>query len=209
MNIIYYWSRIIRKLSGKAISNSHFEKPSKVEAQSTVINTTMGYYSYCGYNCLIVNAEIGRFCSISDNVTIGAENHPQNWVSTSPAFYYGRDSIPKNLASLKFDSKLEETVIGNDVWIGRGSFIKGGIKVGDGAIIGMGSIVTKDVPPYAIVAGNPARIIKYRFSADHIDRLKEIEWWARPLEILKKQSDCFDNIETFLEEYSSKRDIDY
>lgn len=97
-------------------------------------------------------------------VSVGLAKHPMTWVSTSPAFYCGRGSIPKNLAVLDFCSDAPKTVIGHDVWIGKGVFIKGGVEIGNGAIIGMGSVVTKDVPPYTIVAGNPAREIRLRFT---------------------------------------------
>lgn len=198
MNIQYYWSRIIRKICGKAISNCKFEKPSKVEAQSTVINTSFGRYTYCGYGCQILNAKIGRFCSISDNVSIGAANHPIDWISTSPAFYFGRDSIPKNLAKLQFIPDAAITVIGNDVWIGRGAYIKEGVTIGDGAIIGMGSVVTKDVGPYEIVAGNPAKKIRNRFDEQTIEKLLTIRWWNYEIEQLEKVSDKINSIESFI-----------
>lgn len=124
--ITYLWSKFCKKLPLSAIKNSRFEKPSKAEARSTVINSKMGRYSYCGYNCTIINAEIGRFTSIGDNVVIGAANHPLEWISTSPAFYYGKDSIPKNLAKLSYDASPAKTRIGNDVWIGRDVLVRGG-----------------------------------------------------------------------------------
>ena len=198
MIIQYYWSRLVRKISGRAIRNCTFEKPSKVEAQSTVINSSFGRYSYCGYGCQILNSRIGRFCSISDNVSIGASNHPINWVSTSPAFYFGRDSIPKNLAKLKFEPKTVTTVIGNDVWIGRGAFIKEGVTIGDGAIIGMGSVVTKNVKPFEIVAGNPAKNIRYRFDNDTIEELLKIRWWDYEFDQLKKIADHMNDIDEFI-----------
>ena len=120
----------------------------------------MGRYSYCGYHCTLIRCRIGRFCSVADNVSIGLASHPMEWVSTSPAFYHGRDSIPKDLASLDYDPAPAETVIGNDVWIGAGTFIRPGVTVGNGAVVGMGSVVTRDVAPYTIVAGNPARVIR-------------------------------------------------
>ena len=102
LNISYIWSKFIKRLPGASIKNSTFEVPSKAEPRSSIINSSFGRYSYCGYNCTIINAKIGRYCSIADHVSIGLEKHPIEWVSTSPAFYKGKDSIPKDLASLSW-----------------------------------------------------------------------------------------------------------
>ncbi len=199
-NIIkYYWSKFIKKLPLSATLNSSFEKPSRAESRSTIINTKFGRYSYCGYNCVLINCHIGRFCSISDNVIVGAGRHPIDWLSTSPAFYLGKDSIPKNLASLEYDSSSQTTVIENDVWIGTNVLIKDGVKIGTGAIVGMGSVVTKDVEPYTIVAGNPAKVIRKRFSDDEISKLLASEWWNKEVSVLKKLSPYANNPMLFLE----------
>lgn len=175
--LAYYWFKILQKLKGKAIKNSQVDKRAKVEAGSIFLSSSMKKYSYCGYNCLFVNVEVGAFCSISDNVVIGGGNHPLNWVSTSPAFYKGRDSISKRLAALEYDSSDAHTIIGNDVWIGNGVLIKSGVTIGDGAVIGMGSVVTKDVEPYTIVGGSPAKVIRKRFDEDTIQKLLSTKWW--------------------------------
>lgn len=198
MGILYYWSKFIKKLPGSSIKNTRIEQPAKIEARSTVIDSSIGRYSYCGYNCTILNAQIGRFCSISDSVIIGQAQHPLEWVSTSPAFYRGRDSIPKDLAQLDFDTNPQQTVIGNDVWIGQNAILKSGITVGDGAVIAMGSIVTKDVEPYAIVGGNPAHVIKMRFDDRTIERLLQSEWWNMDMSFIKKNSNHMKNVQEFL-----------
>ena len=120
------------------------------------------------------------------------------WVSTSPAFYHGRDSIPKDLASLDYDPAPAETVIGNDVWIGAGTFIRPGVTVGNGAVVGMGSVVTRDVAPYTIVAGNPARVIRTRFPEELCRRLDASCWWDRDPAFLKEHSHLMDRPEEFL-----------
>ena len=177
MTLGYLWSKFFKKLPGSAIRNSVFERPSRAEADSTVIDTSMGRYSYCGYHCTLIRCRIGRFCSVADNVSIGLASHPMEWVSTSPAFYHGRDSIPKDLASLDYDPAPAETVIGNDVWIGRRSVIMPGVKIGDGAIIAASAVVTKDVPPYTVVGGNPAEFIRRRFNDRLTAMLLELKWW--------------------------------
>lgn len=188
LGIRYLIAKIVKKIQLSAISNSSFERPSKAEAQCTICNSNFGRYTYCGYNCVILNCDIGRFCSISDNVRIGMAQHPTDWLSTSPAFYSGSDSIPKDIAVLDNPYVPRRTTIGNDVWIGSDVLIKGGIKIGDGAVIGMGSVVTHDVAPYAVVGGNPAKEIRKRFSDDVIEQLQVSEWWNWDIERIKRNA---------------------
>lgn len=196
--ISYLWNKLIKKLPGSAIRNSTIPQTSRVEARSTVIDTVMGCYSYAGYGCSLLNCKIGNFCSIADNVLIGLGNHPIDWVSTSPAFYYGKDSIPKELAKNVFKANDTVTMIGNDVWIGARSAVKQGVEIGDGAIVGMGSVVTKNVPPYAIVAGVPAKVIGYRFDEEIRIKLHESKWWDMPKEKLKKYAEYMNDPESFI-----------
>ena len=179
MNIQTLWNKIVKKLRLSSIRYSQIDRTSKIESGSNLVNVKMGRYSFCGYDCEIVNAEIGAFCSIANEVKIGGAMHPIEWVSTSPVFFKGKDSVSKKY--VEFDRPSHKyTRIGNDVWIGGGAYIKQGISIGDGAVIGMGAVVTKSVPPYAIVGGNPARIIRMRFSADIIEQLIKSEWWKLP-----------------------------
>lgn len=198
MTLSYLWERFWQKLPGAAILDSALEKTSSVGAGSTIIRTAMGRYSYCGYQCKLINCRIGSFCSIADHVCAGLAAHPINWVSTSPAFHRGRGSVPRTLAALDYDASPAQTNIGSDVWIGEGVFLKSGVTVGNGAIIGMGSVVTHDVPPYAIVAGNPARIIKMRFAPELCERLNASAWWERDAAFLKKYGYLMDRPEEFL-----------
>ncbi|WP_253735898.1 CatB-related O-acetyltransferase [Paenibacillus sp. FJAT-26967] len=126
---------------------------------------------------------IGKFCSIADKVSIflGGE-HRSDWITTYPFNallneYSGIQGHPKSKGNV---------TIGNDVWIASGVTILSGVEIGDGAVIGAHSLVSKDVPPYAIAAGNPAQIIKYRFQQPFIDRLLEIKWWDWKLSEIEK-----------------------
>jgi acetyltransferase-like isoleucine patch superfamily enzyme len=158
------------------IRDSFIHPTSKVESGTSFVSSVLGKYSFCGYDCDIHKCIIGNFTSIANQVVIGGATHPMNWVSMSPVFYSGRDSIKKKFSknSRSPDSK---TIIGNDVWIGRNVIVLSGVIVGDGAVLGAGSIVTKNVPPYAIVAGNPAKIIRYRFNKNIIKGLQLSQWW--------------------------------
>jgi len=149
----------------------------------------VGKYFGMNESCFIARATVGAFCSIGARTAINPFNHPTNWLSTHEFQYH-----PKAydwVAEYKDFERLERTpdmyehvTIGNDVWTGHNVNVLSGISVGDGVIIGAGSVVTKDVPPYAIVAGVPATIKRYRFSENIIERLLRVKWWDLKLQEL-------------------------
>lgn len=177
MTLGYLYSKFFKKvLRGKSILNSYIDKTAKVSSGTTFYNSKLGRYSYVGYDSEVVNCEIGAFCSIANELIVGGAMHPMGWASTSPVFYNVSGGTGRHLGYLSIE-KINRTVIGNDVWIGNRAIIMQGISVGTGAVIGAGSVVTKNVPPYAVVAGCPARIIKYRFNEETINKLLASEWW--------------------------------
>ena len=129
--------------------------------------------------------------SVAYGVRIGLPEHPVNMVSTSPKIY--RNIKLKDIKDVYFPP-----IIGNDVWIGANAIILQGVTIGDGAIIAAGAVVTKDVPPYAIVGGVPAKVIKYRFSDDVILKLLEIKWWDKPEEWTTQNLDKFTDVSGFV-----------
>lgn len=138
--------------------------------------------------------KIGKFCSISYNVILGAGQHPTDYISTSPLFY----SATRGLVSYdRYDTfKVEgETVIEEDVLISANAVVMAGVKLGRGCIVGAGAIVTKDIPPYAIAVGVPAKVVKYRFNDMIISELEKSKWWNLSLNDLKK---CAVNPSQFL-----------
>ena len=196
MNIETLWHKIVKKCRGKAIRGSHIDKTSTVESGSNLVCVKMERYSFCGYDCEIVNTEIGAFCSIANNVKIGGARHPIEWVSTSPVFYSGRGSVKKKMSTFGRDED-KHTTIGNDVWIGANAIIIQGVKIGNGAVIGAGAIVTKDVGDYEIVAGNPARVIRKRFSDEIISDLLQLRWWDYSDELLQDAAPYIRDPKTF------------
>ena len=190
-------SKLINKGRLPAIRGSHVHKSAKIESGSSFIHSTMARHSFCGYDCNISRAEIGAFTSIAGGVIIGGARHPIEWVSMSPVFYAGRDSV-KEKFSLHRLELADKVIIGNDVWIGNAAIILPGVVIGDGAIVGAGAVVTKDVPDYSIVAGNPARHLRYRFEDEVIVQLKRISWWNFPDEKIRQFGGIFNNVEEFL-----------
>ncbi|PKL18933.1 MAG: hypothetical protein CVV49_03575 [Spirochaetae bacterium HGW-Spirochaetae-5] len=129
------------------------------------------------------NLKIGKFCSIADNVTIFlGGNHRSDWITTYPFVSFFKDAkLYTGHPATKGD-----VIIGNDVWIGYGVCIMSGCRIGDGVVVGANSVITKDIPPYSIVAGNPARVVRYRFRRNEIESLLKIEWWNWPIEKIKE-----------------------
>lgn len=154
---------------------------------SDVRDSDINSYSTIGRFTKIVNAKVGKFCAISWDCTINAVTHPYDHLSIH-AFPY----VPHAGEFVKERTRtISEVEIGNDVWVGANSVIMPGVTIGDGAIVGASAVVTKDVPPYAIVIGVPAKVIKYRFSDEIIDKLMHIRWWDFDREVLIKNIDLF------------------
>lgn len=185
-----------------------FEPPSQLNERELYIyqNINIGRYTYIGSGILRHVKFIGRYCSIAKNVTIGESEHPTHWLSTSPAtyskkiynWYKNEEFLSKERAVRPTKENLlnmptQDVHIGNDVWIGGGASIRRGVKIGDGAIVAGGAFVIHDVPPYAIVGGVPAKILKYRFPQHIIDELLEIKWWHYDINDLAGVS--FDDIQ--------------
>lgn len=210
MRITGYIKGWIKNLFNKRISNlamvfddCKIAPLGTVYLQARISGVEMGNYSYIGRGTIIHNTTIGKFCSISDFCVIGLPGHSTNTLSTSPLFsgiHNGTKSswVNKNMPHTPVDVK-----IGNDVWIGYRAIIPVNVTVGDGAVIAAGAVVTKDVPPYAVVGGVPAKVIKYRFSQDVIEKLLDLRYWDRPDEEIKKNINLFQKEDLSIEDLNN------
>jgi carbonic anhydrase/acetyltransferase-like protein (isoleucine patch superfamily) len=164
-----------------------------------IIDSTVGDFSYVQEGTKVLSCDIDKYCSIGGSSFIGLPEHPLEFISTSPVFYDPEQPLDKFLVKKQLILQPQKrTIINADVWIGQGSLVKSGVQIGVGAVIGAGTIVTKDVGPYEIVAGSPSRLIRYRFEKALIQELLESKWWEMSTEKLEQLSDHFNFPEKFL-----------
>lgn len=195
--------------------SSVFEGNNKVSERCKLINCDIGKYTYFNTDTKLFYTKVGRYSSIGSDVKNIRGVHPSsNYVSSHPIFYSLKKQVGVTYVDIqKFREEIyvdKEGVycnyIGNDVWIGSNVIILEGVSISDGAIIAAGSVVTKDVPPYTIVGGVPAKEIKKRFSQDQIDFLMGIKWWNQSDEWIKKYADFYEDIEIFIKKVKYEKD---
>ena len=171
-------------------ADSAYGEHVRIQRNNMIYGARLGDYSYTGKNCTIWHAVIGKFCSLSWNVSIGGANHDYNRLTTHSMPYAPEFGFVEDGGALyaRFD---DDCVVGNDVWIGCGATICRGVHVGDGAVIGANACVTKDVEPYTIVAGVPAKPLKKRFPDNIISELLDLRWWDLPSDAIRENIDLF------------------
>ena len=171
---------------------NHYEGCNAI-GKNTIFHGDIGFGSYIGSSS-VISAQIGRFTSISSQVITESGTHPYTYpyASTSPIFYSTLKQCGESWSDKQYfdefrcyDSAGHSVKIGNDCWIGERALIVGGVEIGNGAVVLANSVVTKDVPPYAIVGGVPAKIIKYRYSQEDIEFLTNLKWWDKSISEIK------------------------
>lgn len=176
-----------------------------IEYSTQLSNCQIGRFTCIGPRSHYMNCSIGSFCSFGPEILAGLGKHPVDFISTFPAFYSPRHST--SLISFVDEQKfveIRDIIIGNDVWIGARVILLDGIKIGDGAIIAAGAIVTNDVPSYAVVGGVPAKVLKMRFTEDQINKLLSIKWWNKDISWLKENAKNFIDSSQFFNSIENK-----
>jgi acetyltransferase-like isoleucine patch superfamily enzyme len=196
-------------ISSTILGNCVFEGKNRIGAHNYLNTVKMGLFSNMGDRNQFSNTRIGRFCSFGSNISLINSDHPLDAVSTHHVFYKSADHRHSFNEDFQFDDHIVRDdglslLVGNDVWIGDHVIIKGGIHIADGAVVGMGAVVTKDVPPYAIVAGNPARIIRYRFEPSVIEQFLTTKWWDWPTDRIEEKAALFRNPDLFFSKLQRK-----
>ena len=194
------------------ITDCKLGRYTEVGARTQLLEVELADYSYVVNDSDIAYATIGKFCSIAAMTRINPGNHPMHRASQShftyraSAYFLGEEDEQLFFAW----RRAHRVAIGHDVWIGHGAIVLPGRRIGDGAVIAAGAVVTNEVPAYAIVAGNPARIIRPRFPHDVAERMRALAWWDWPHERLHAALPDFRSMsaEAFLARYESWRDDD-
>ena len=176
-------------------------KQVKIYPPSSVLDSTIGDYTYVSQNSHISRTTIGKCCSIGPNLLCGWGIHPLNTISTHPMFFSTEKQNGMTLSAEDKIKERKEIKIGNDVFIGANVTILDGVTIGDGAVIGAGAVVSKDIPPYAVAVGCPIRIIRYRFPEEIRNKLLEIQWWNFSEDNLQDVERMIFNVGGFIEKY--------
>lgn len=195
-----YWGDHLRVGYLTKIGNTTFGKYNTLGAGCIVTNCALGDFSYINSYSFVLNTTMGRYCSVGPNVKIAPGKHPTSvFVSTHPVTFNNQANLVKNYCTEEKFKNHQPVVIGNDVWIGANAIIIDGVQIADGAIIAANSLVTKDVGPFEIVGGNPARFIKKRFDDEQIKYLLDTAWWNKGEDWIQANISKFWNIENFVE----------
>lgn len=183
---------------GAELSACSFSEYNTIYKYARLRDVQMGRCSYVGRDTQVYHARIGSFTSIGPQVLIGLGEHPADgFVSTHPMFYSDRGQSNPVIVDKPLFDEMPTTEIGNDVWIGARAVLRTGVKIGDGAIVAAGAVVVKNVEPFSIVGGVPAKHIRYRFSPEEIERIRESDWWNKDLAWLKQHRDSMTDISRF------------
>jgi chloramphenicol O-acetyltransferase type B len=203
MKIYYqtkYWGKHLRIGYKSQISNVVFGKYNWTVNDVHIQNSVLGDFTYVSSGSVILEAEIGKFCSIGPNVRVAPGKHPTHTiVSTHPAIYSNPTYCLKNFSNDDKHKPYRKVIIGNDVWICANAVISDGVIIGDGAIIASNAVVTKNVEPYSIVGGIPAKHIRYRFEKSDIEKLLKTKWWENDIKWLEQNAHLLWNINDYME----------
>ena len=187
-------------ISWLAVWDATTEIPDKIYLApfARLMNCKVGKYTRIKPGCVLKNVTIGKYCSLANNVMIGLGQHPTFLLSTNSIFYK-KGVTDKFAQQINYDEE-PHTTVGNDVWIGNGAVVMDGVTIGNGAIIASRAVVTKNVPPYAVVGGVPAKILKFRFAPTVIAAIQDSRWWDLKDEAIERVLPIFVKSDLTVEE---------
>ncbi len=181
------------------LNSVKFDEYNTIRKYARLRDISLGRFTYVGRESQVYHAQVGAFSCIGPDVIIGPGEHPTKYfVSSHPMFYSTLEQSNPVIVEKNLFEEFATTHIGNDVWIGARAILKTGVRIGDGAIIAAGAVVSKDVEPYSIVGGIPAKHIRYRFSAEQIAILEKVKWWEKDLDWLIAHKNEFVHIDSFM-----------
>jgi acetyltransferase-like isoleucine patch superfamily enzyme len=185
------------------VLDSNIEPNVRVYDRAVILHSSINSFTYIADNTRISQTAIGKFCCIGQNCIFNLGRHPsRDFVSSHPIFFSTYKQVGITFADQNYFEEEKPIKIGNDVWTGANVIILGGLTIGDGAIIAAGAVVTKDVPPYAIYGGVPAKLIRYRFDRKKINFLLDFKWWNKDEEWVKANFKQFHSIDKFVQAYA-------
>lgn len=211
-----YKSKVIFGKNDTISASTIFEGENSVADNVRVLDSYVGKGSYISHDSEIYNTKIGKYSCIANGVKTVIGSHPiEGFATVHPAFY---SLLKQNGFTYVSKQKFAEyeyvdennkycIILGNDVWIGSHALIMQGVHIGDGGVVAAGAVVTKDVEPYTVVGGIPAKIIKRRFSDDIIDVLLKSKWWDRDEEWIKLYADLFEDVDLFVNELKESDNV--
>lgn len=185
------------------VVDSHLGPWTEVGAGWSLLEAHLGDYSYAaGCDGVIHYTRVGKYCSLASHVVLNPGDHPMDWVTQHHLTYRrSRYGLGPDAAPVFARRRARGCTIGHDVWMGHGAMVMAGVSIGNGAVVAAGAVVTRDVDPYTIVAGVPARPLRRRFPAEVVERLQAIAWWDWAPELLRQRLEDFSDLEGFLERY--------
>lgn len=185
-----------------SLCNVTFDSHNWLANNVILSNVSMGKFTYVSDNSVILETKLGSFCSVGPNVRIAPGKHPTHTiVSTHPSIYSNPNYCSKNFSEYDRHNPYRHVEIGNDVWICANAVIADGVKIGDGAIIAANALVIKDVEPYSIVSGVPAKHIRFRFLAEEISVLLELKWWEKDITWIENNSKYLWDIKELMKKF--------
>jgi chloramphenicol O-acetyltransferase type B len=169
-----------------------FSEGNRLHGTASVADATLGRYTYIASGAVVHRAEVGAFCSIGPDAHVGGlGRHPTRWLSTHPIFFSTKGQVAKSFVDTDCFDEFVPTRVGNDVWVGARALILDGVTIGDGAIVAAGAVVARNVEPYSVVAGVPARPIKARYTSERVEILKRLRWWEWDMSQLNAAAPLF------------------